>query len=47
MVRKDKITISVDHSLIVWLDRQVESKRFCSRSHAFEYAFLKMKKEIT
>ncbi len=43
MVRKDKITISVDHGLVEWLDRQVEKKRFCSRSHGFEYAFAKLK----
>ena len=45
VVRKDKITISVDHGLIEWLDVQIKQKRFCSRSHAFEYAFLRMKNE--
>ena len=45
MVRKDKITISVDHDLIEWLDSQVKQKRFSSRSHAFEYAFVRMKDE--
>ncbi len=45
MVRKDKITISVDHDLIKWLDTQVKKKRFCSRSHGFEYAFSKFKEE--
>jgi len=45
MVRKDKITISVDHDLIEWLDVQVKKKRFCSRSHGFEYTFFKFKSD--
>lgn len=45
MVRKDKIIISVEHDLIKWLDKQIENKRFCSRSHGFEYAFLQLKQE--
>ena len=45
MVRKDKITISVDHELIEWLDSQVKKKRFSSRSHGFEYTFSKFREE--
>ena len=43
-VPKDKIAISIDPSLLKWIDGQVQARRFASRSHAFEYAINELKK---
>lgn len=45
MARKLKITISVDESLMKWLDKQIEKKKFWSRSHGFTLALEKLKSE--
>jgi len=34
---KERITISLDKDLLLWIDAQVQSKRFAHRSHALEY----------
>jgi len=41
---KAKIPISIDPDLLKWIENQVKSKRFASRSHAIEYAVNEMKK---
>lgn len=35
---KQKVTITVEKSLLDWIDKQVASYRFRNTSHAFEYA---------
>jgi len=35
---KKKVTITVEKSLIDWIDKQVETYRFRNTSHAFEFA---------
>ena len=34
---RDRISITIDKSLLSWIDKQVRSRRFSSRSHALEY----------
>lgn len=34
---KSKLSITVDSDLVEWLDSQIETKRFSSRSHGIEY----------
>ena len=33
-----RISVTVDETLISWVDSEVEAKRFRSRSHALEFA---------
>ncbi|WP_268542005.1 ribbon-helix-helix domain-containing protein [Candidatus Nitrosotenuis cloacae] len=42
---KEKFSVSVDESLLKWLDGQIKTKRFASRSHGIEYALMKLKDE--
>ena len=34
---RDRISITIDKVLLSWIDREVKSRRFSSRSHALEY----------
>ena len=36
-MNKERITITVDKTLLQWLDLMVDSKTFASRSHGFEF----------
>jgi Arc/MetJ-type ribon-helix-helix transcriptional regulator len=40
---KIKVTATLDVDLVKWIDDQVLSYRFASRSHALEYAVAKLK----
>jgi len=40
---KEKMSVSIDENLIKWLDSQIKTKRFASRSHGIEYALTQMK----
>jgi len=44
-MRKEKITISVDPGLLKWVDSQVQTKRFASRSHAIGLALSELRKK--
>jgi len=39
---KKKVTITVEKTLMEWVDEQVEKYRFRNTSHAFEYAVAKL-----
>jgi len=41
--KKLKTSISLDEELIKWMDEMVKSKRFANRTHAIEYALMKLK----
>jgi len=34
---KERITITVDSSLLKWIDKNIENKIFANRSHAVEF----------
>ena len=34
---RDRISITIDKVLLNWIDREVKSRRFSSRSHVLEY----------
>jgi len=38
---RDRISITIDKVLLNWIDREVKSRRFSSRSHALEYVVSK------
>jgi Arc/MetJ-type ribon-helix-helix transcriptional regulator len=40
---KVKLTISISPELIRWIDEQVEKGYFADRSHAVQYAIMKIK----
>jgi len=40
---KEKFSVSVDESLLKWLDGQIKTKRFASRSHGIEFALTQLK----
>lgn len=45
MVKK-RLQVTVREDIVKWIDQQVETLRFASRSHAIEYALVQlMKKE--
>jgi len=35
--KKERITISIDRELLVWLDKKVQERVFANRSHGFEF----------
>ena len=46
MQRKTKTSVTLSEEIIKWIDEQINTKRFASRSHAVEYCVNKvMKKE--
>jgi hypothetical protein len=45
IVGKVKTSIALDEDYLKWIDGQIRTKRFASRSHAMEYALEKLKNE--
>jgi len=43
---KVKVTASMYAELVEWIDKEVESRRFASRTHALEFAISRLKNEI-
>lgn len=37
------MNVSIDENLIKWLDSQIKTKRFASRSHGIEFALNKLR----
>ena len=48
MPRKSKkhISLTIDSGLLEWIDKQIEDFNFQSRSHCFEQAINRLKKEM-
>lgn len=42
---KEKFSVSIDENLLKWLDGEIKTKRFASRSHGIEFALMQLKKE--
>jgi metal-responsive CopG/Arc/MetJ family transcriptional regulator len=38
---KERITLTIDKELLVWIDKKVDDKTFANRSHGFEYLIKK------
>jgi Arc/MetJ-type ribon-helix-helix transcriptional regulator len=36
--KKIKTSIALDEDLLRWIDKQIQTKRFASRTHAIEFA---------
>jgi Arc/MetJ-type ribon-helix-helix transcriptional regulator len=43
MGKKIKTSFSIDQENLKWIDKQVETKRFRSRSHVMDYAIEQLK----
>jgi len=43
---KVKVTASMDADLVEWIDKEVETRRFASRTHALEVATSRLRNEI-
>ena len=43
--KKVKVTASMDADLVEWIDKEVEGRRFASRTHALEFATARLKEE--
>lgn len=41
-----EVSASVDIELVMWIDKEVETRRFASRTHALEFAISRLKNEI-
>ena len=41
MVKK-RLQVTIREDIVKWIDREVETLRFASRSHAIEYALLQL-----
>ena len=39
---KIRLQVTIRDDIVRWMDRQVETRKFASRSHAIEYAVLQM-----
>ena len=44
--RKIKTSVALDERLIEWIDEQVETRRFASRTHAVEYALEQLRNQL-
>lgn len=44
--KKVKVTASMDVDLVGWMDKEVENRRFASRTHALEVATAQLKNDI-
>ena len=42
---KIRIYATIREDVVKWIDKEVEKLRFASRSHAIEYALLKLKEQ--
>ena len=42
---KERITITIDKELLIWLDKKIQEKIFANRSHGFEYLIKKTENE--
>jgi Arc/MetJ-type ribon-helix-helix transcriptional regulator len=42
--KKIKTSIAMDEDLLKWIDKQIQTKRFASRTHAIEFAIEQLKK---
>lgn len=45
MGKKVKTSVALDSELLAWLDSQVKTRRFATRTHAIEYLVQKDKEE--
>ena len=45
MARKIKTSVTLDEDLLKWLDKEIQTRRFASRTHAIEYAIEQLKKK--
>jgi Arc/MetJ-type ribon-helix-helix transcriptional regulator len=43
--KKLKTSVAIDEDLLKWVDSEIKTKRFASRSHAIEYSLQNMKKQ--
>lgn len=43
MGKKVKTSIAMDRDLLEWIDAQIKTKRFATRTHAIEYAVQQLK----
>ena len=34
---KERITITIDKEILIWIDTNIKERIFANRSHAFEY----------
>ena len=39
---KQRLQVTIREDIVHWIDQQVETLRFASRSHALEYAMLQL-----
>ena len=44
--KKVKVTASMDADLVEWIDKEVEGRRFASRTHALEFATARLRNEV-
>jgi len=45
MVRKIKTSVALDEELLKWIDNEIQRKKFANRTHAIEYAIMKLKEK--
>jgi Arc/MetJ-type ribon-helix-helix transcriptional regulator len=45
MGKKIKTSIALDEELLQWIDKEIQTRRFASRTHAIEYAIEQLRKE--
>ena len=41
-MRKIRIQVTIRDDIVKWMDKQVETRKYASRSHAIEYAVLQL-----
>jgi len=39
---KIRLQVTIREDIVKWIDKQVDSRKFASRSHAMEYALLQL-----
>lgn len=46
MTQKVKTSVTLEKSLIDWIDKMIGKKRFANRSHAIEYSITFLKEKL-
>jgi Arc/MetJ-type ribon-helix-helix transcriptional regulator len=42
---KKKVSVAIDEDLLIWVEDQIQKKRFASVSHAVNYSLNEVKKQ--
>lgn len=42
-IEKTRVNVTISNDILKWIDKNIDSRRFASRSHALEFAIMALK----